>query len=140
MCTSTVHLVVLYSTVYLVVLYRELPTALFMPTGYRIPKCKLLDEYKAVIDAFPLIDSPETFGLHPNADITSVTQINTAKYSTAIVFCKLVWKMIIDIQRNLWSLVLPERRIKLIILRLNWLFNNVIYVFTLDANFLNFCS
>jgi dynein heavy chain, axonemal len=37
---------------------------------YIIPKCKALDEYKGFIDALPMADSPETFGLHPNADIT----------------------------------------------------------------------
>ncbi|ESO03023.1 hypothetical protein HELRODRAFT_80768, partial [Helobdella robusta] len=45
-------------------------------SGYKIPKCKTLDDYKAFIDLLPMVDSPETFGLHPNADITY--QTNTA--------------------------------------------------------------
>ena len=35
-------------------------------TGYRIPRCKTLDDYRTNIDSLPLVDSPETFGLHPN--------------------------------------------------------------------------
>ena len=39
-------------------------------TGYTIPKCKMLQEYHEFIDKLPLTDTPEVFGLHPNADIT----------------------------------------------------------------------
>ncbi|KAK4467407.1 hypothetical protein MN116_008800 [Schistosoma mekongi] len=38
--------------------------------GYNIPKCRTLDEYQTNIDNLPLVDSPECFGLHSNADIT----------------------------------------------------------------------
>ncbi|XP_021362874.1 dynein heavy chain 5, axonemal-like isoform X1 [Mizuhopecten yessoensis] len=45
-------------------------------TGYKIPKCKTIDEYRNYIEGLPLQDSPECFGLHSNADITY--QTNTA--------------------------------------------------------------
>jgi len=41
--------------------------------GYQIPgKLKKIEEVRNFINAIPNIDSPEAFGLHPNADITSV--------------------------------------------------------------------
>lgn len=52
-------------------------------TGYKIPKCKAIDEYRAFIENLPLVDSPETFGLHPNADITY--QTNTANEMLATI-------------------------------------------------------
>lgn len=39
-------------------------------TGYKIPKCRTVEEYQARIAELPLVDSPECFGLHQNADIT----------------------------------------------------------------------
>ena len=38
--------------------------------GYKIPKCKKIEEVNEFIQDLPFVDSPEAFGLHPNADIT----------------------------------------------------------------------
>ena len=38
--------------------------------GYSIPVFKTVKEYLDYIDSLPLNDTPEIFGLHPNADIT----------------------------------------------------------------------
>lgn len=45
--------------------------------GYRIPRLSKLEDILDFIEHLPLIDSPEAFGLHPNADITY--QSNMAK-------------------------------------------------------------
>ncbi|XP_064611990.1 dynein axonemal heavy chain 5-like isoform X2 [Liolophura sinensis] len=45
--------------------------------GYIIPRCTKLNEYMEYINDLPSADTPEAFGLHPNADITYQSQ--TAK-------------------------------------------------------------
>lgn len=40
--------------------------------GYPIPKCNKVDEYFTAITNLPMTDTPQAFGLHPNADITYV--------------------------------------------------------------------
>ncbi|XP_071819604.1 dynein axonemal heavy chain 5-like isoform X1 [Apostichopus japonicus] len=45
-------------------------------TGYSIPKCRTVEDYRAAIENLPLVDSPEAFGLHPNADITYQTNMS----------------------------------------------------------------
>lgn len=39
-------------------------------TGYKIPKCRTLEQFFEAIQALPSVDTPQVFGLHPNADIT----------------------------------------------------------------------
>jgi len=39
---------------------------------YGIPVYKTVKEYLDYIDSLPLVDTPEIFGLHPNADIMYV--------------------------------------------------------------------
>ena len=53
-------------------------------TGYKIPICKVLDEYRSYIETLPLVDSPECFGLHPNADITYSTNTANTMLSTIV--------------------------------------------------------
>ncbi|XP_062857668.1 dynein axonemal heavy chain 8-like [Trichomycterus rosablanca] len=39
-------------------------------TDYNVPVCKTVEEYLEYIHTLPYVDTPEVFGLHPNADIT----------------------------------------------------------------------
>ena len=38
--------------------------------GYTIPVLKTVKDYIEYIESLPLADTPEIFGMHPNADIT----------------------------------------------------------------------
>ena len=48
--------------------------------GYTIPHCRMIEDYRSAIDILPMVDTPETFGLHPNADITYVYNVCSACY------------------------------------------------------------
>ena len=42
-----------------------------------MPEGRNIVDYRGFIEALPLIDSPEVFGLHPNAELTfAATQAN----------------------------------------------------------------
>ncbi|XP_063774922.1 dynein axonemal heavy chain 8 [Pseudophryne corroboree] len=38
-------------------------------TGYKIPQCTTVEQYLDYVQSLPVLDTPEAFGLHPNADI-----------------------------------------------------------------------
>eukprot|EP00762_Andalucia_godoyi_P004467 ANDGO_08124.mRNA.1 Dynein gamma chain len=38
--------------------------------GYKVPNFKSIQEYRGYIDSLPLVDTPEIFGMHPNAELT----------------------------------------------------------------------
>ncbi|TPX43177.1 hypothetical protein SeLEV6574_g05202 [Synchytrium endobioticum] len=42
--------------------------------GYTIPQLKSVEEYRSSIENLPLSDTPDAFGLHPNADISCQTK------------------------------------------------------------------
>ncbi|KAM6954364.1 dynein axonemal heavy chain 8-like [Aplochiton taeniatus] len=51
---------------------------IFEPTfcfyiGYKVPVCKTAEQYLEYIATLPAVDTPQVFGLHPNADITYQT-------------------------------------------------------------------
>ncbi|KAI9150964.1 hypothetical protein H9P43_009579 [Blastocladiella emersonii ATCC 22665] len=52
--------------------------------GYTIPALKTIEEYRAAIETLPLVDSPEVFGLHPNADISSQTKQSQSMLETIL--------------------------------------------------------
>lgn len=45
-------------------------TSFIFYKGYNIPVLKTTQDYQAYINGLPLNDTPEVFGMHPNADIT----------------------------------------------------------------------
>lgn len=49
---------------------------------YRIPSFQELVDYRKYIETFPEIDSPEIFGLHPNADLTFRVKEATSLFKT----------------------------------------------------------
>jgi dynein heavy chain len=52
--------------------------------GYGIPNCIKVQQYLDYVDQLPLIDSPEVFGLHNNADITYQTSMAKAVLDTIV--------------------------------------------------------
>ncbi|XP_041103970.1 dynein heavy chain 5, axonemal [Polyodon spathula] len=56
----------------------------FFYKGYVIPKGKTVQDYMEHIELLPLTDSPEVFGLHPNADITYQTNMANETLSTIV--------------------------------------------------------
>ena len=52
--------------------------------GYTIPNLRTVDEFRNFIDALPLADTPDVFGLHPNADISSQTKTSQKMLDTIL--------------------------------------------------------
>ncbi|XP_029442962.1 dynein heavy chain 5, axonemal-like [Rhinatrema bivittatum] len=52
--------------------------------GYSIPKGKTVEDYLQYIEMLPMVDTPEVFGLHPNADITYQTNMANETLSTIV--------------------------------------------------------
>lgn len=53
-------------------------------TGYKIPRCRTIQEYLEAIEQLPPVDSPLAFGLHRNADITYQTSYAVDMFDTII--------------------------------------------------------
>ncbi|GAB1610879.1 dynein axonemal heavy chain 5 [Argonauta hians] len=53
-------------------------------TGYTIPKCKTVEDFRQFIDGLPAVDTPLAFGLHANADITYQTNTANALLGTIL--------------------------------------------------------
>ncbi|KAM6444422.1 dynein axonemal heavy chain 5-like [Rhynochetos jubatus] len=51
---------------------------------YVIPKGKTVEDYLQYIEQLPVTDTPEVFGLHPNADITYQTNLANETLSTIV--------------------------------------------------------
>ncbi|XP_069769396.1 dynein axonemal heavy chain 5 isoform X5 [Narcine bancroftii] len=52
--------------------------------GYVIPQGKIIQDILQYIESLPLVDSPEVFGLHSNADITYQTNMANETLSTIV--------------------------------------------------------
>jgi dynein heavy chain len=52
--------------------------------GYNIPLRAKIEEYRDCIEAMALVDSPEVFGLHPNADISFQTTVASETLGTIV--------------------------------------------------------
>jgi len=48
----------------------HVPGVLCLLQGLQQHPGKSIELFREAIDHFPLVDTPEVFGLHPNADIT----------------------------------------------------------------------